>query len=399
MSFKEKLILFVLALVNFTHILDFMVMMPLGNFLMPYFKINPQQFSLVVAAYSISAAISGFAAAFFVDRYDRKKILLIGYAGFVLGTLFCGLAPSYIVLLIARIIAGLFGGLIGAQVLSIVSDIFPYERRATAMGYLFSAISLASVLGVPVSLTIAGWVSWHTPFIAIAALGAIIVLPMIFKFLPNVNQHIDAGKKSNPLEAIQLVLNNKIQRIALLLSGGLMLGHFLAIPFVNPYMEFNVGFTDAQRNLIYMVGGAVTFFCSPLFGKLSDKYGKHYTFNRFAIASLIPIFLVTNMPPIKYYFVLIITGFWFGISSGRNIPAQAIISNVVEPKHRGSFMSFNGCIQQFYIGLASIIAGAIVDVDADHKIQHYPIVGYISIAVIILCIFVAERLRKKQPAF
>jgi DHA1 family inner membrane transport protein len=167
MNWKERILLLLMAAINFTHILDFMVMMPLGNFLMPYFNITAQQFSVVVASYSIAAAISGFSAAFFVDRYDRKRVLLFGYSGFVIGTICCGIAPTYPLLLISRIVAGLFGGLIGAQVLSIVADSFSYERRASAMGLLFSAFSLASIVGVPFALFLAGTFSWHAPFLLI----------------------------------------------------------------------------------------------------------------------------------------------------------------------------------------------------------------------------------------
>lgn len=378
-----------LASVNFTHILDFMVMMPLGNFLMPYFNITPAQFSVIVASYSISAAASGFAAAFFVDEYDRKKILLFGYVGFVIGTICCGIAPSYELLLAARIAAGLFGGLIGAQVLSIVADSFPYEKRRQAMGILFSAFSLASIVGVPAALYLAGWAGWHTPFLAIGGLGVIIIL-LLSRYLPAMSGHIH-GERVKPLLMLQNVISSRKQLVALGLSGALMLGHFLIIPFLNPYMEFNVGFTDTQRNMIYMVGLAI-FFTSPFIGKLADKYGKHNTFIVFALVSLIPIFLITNMPAIKYYYVLMVTGIWFVLSTGRGIPAQAIISNVVPAEQRGSFMSFNGSIQQLFSGIASLIADAIVLSKPDHTIVHYSWVGYLSMAIVLGSVFIARKL-------
>ena len=396
MNWKERVLLILLASVNFTHILDFMVMMPLGNFLMPYFKITPAQFSIIVASYSISAAISGFAAAFFVDGFDRKKVLLFGYIGFVIGTISCGIAPSYSLLLFARITAGLFGGLIGAQVLSIVADSFPYEKRGQAMGILFSAFSLASIVGVPAALYLAGWAGWHIPFLAIGALGSIIIL-LLIRYLPSMSGHIH-GQRVQPLVMIQNVLGSRKQLVALGLSGALMLGHFLIIPFLNPYMEFNVGFTDTQRNMIYMVGGLATFFTSPLIGKLADKYGKHNTFMVFAIVSLIPIFLITNMPAIKYYYVLMVTGIWFVLSTGRGIPAQAIISNVVPAEQRGSFMSFNGSIQQLFSGIASLIAGAIVISKPDHTIVHYSWVGYLSIAIVLFSVFIARKLLQYEKA-
>jgi predicted MFS family arabinose efflux permease len=400
MGWKERILLLLLASINFTHILDFMVMMPLGNFLMPYFKISPQLFSFVVASYSISAAVSGFSAAFFVDRFDRKKVLLFGYIGFIIGTICCGIAPNYALLLTFRIIAGLFGGLIGAQVMSIVADSFAYEKRGYAMGILFSAFSLASIVGVPFALFLADTISWHAPFILIGILG-ILIIPAVMKYLPSMTGHINrTEKRANPLNILKDLFNNNQQILALALSGCLMLGHFLIIPFLNPYMEMNVGFTAWQRNLVYMVGGVASFVASPLIGKLADKYGKHKIFYIFAFLSLIPIFLITNMPAIKYYYVLIVTGIWFALSSGRSIPAQAIITNVVRPEQRGSFMSFQGCIQQLFTGMASLIAGMIIIVGAGGKIEHYSWVGYLSIAIVFSCVFIARLIHTttKEPA-
>jgi MFS transporter, DHA1 family, inner membrane transport protein len=395
MTWKERILLLLLASINFTHILDFMIMMPLGNFLMPYFHIDAQQFSMVVASYSISAAVSGFGAAFFVDKFDRKKVLLFGYTGFIIGTICCGIAPTYFLLLISRIVAGLFGGLIGAQVFSIIADSFPYERRGQAMGIIFSAFSLASIIGVPFSLYLAESISWHAPFIFIGILG-IIIIPLVARFMRPMNEHLREGKKDNPIQVLKNVVNSKLQLTALALSGCLMLGHFLIIPFLNPYMEFNVGFTAHQRNLIYMVGGIASFVGAPVIGKLADKYGKHRIFTIFALLSLIPIFLITNMPPIKYYYVLMVTGVWFMLSTGRGIPAQAIISNVVAPEQRGSFMSFNSCIQQLFTGAASLIAGMVIVVGADNKLLHYSWTGYISIGVVLLCVFIAAKIPGKS---
>jgi predicted MFS family arabinose efflux permease len=220
----------------------------------------------------------------------------------------------------------------------------------------------------------------------------IIIIPLVMRYLSPMNEHLHAGKKDNPLQVLKNVLSSRLQLTALALSGCLMLGHFLIIPFLNPYMEFNVGFTAHQRNLIYMVGGVASFVGAPVIGKLADKYGKHRIFTIFALLSLIPIFLITNMPAIKYYYVLMVTGVWFMLSTGRGIPAQAIISNVVAPEQRGSFMSFNSCIQQLFTGAASLIAGMVIVVGADNKLLHYSWTGYLSIAVVLLCVFIAAKI-------
>jgi MFS transporter, DHA1 family, inner membrane transport protein len=401
MTWNERMILAILASLNFTHILDFMIMMPLGNFLMPHFHITTQFFSWIVASYPVTACVSGLIAAFYVDRFDRKKVLLFAYSGFLIGTLCCGLAPDQYLLMAARILTGFFGGLIGAQVLSIIADTFPYEKRGRAMGTIFMAFSVASVLGVPFSLYLANKISWHAPFIFIAILGLPIII-LISKFLPSVNKHLEHKEevegryKPDVLKVLRDIMSNRSQVIALFLSGGLMLGHFMVIPFINPYMEFNVGFTKQQTPLIYMVGGACALVTSSYIGKLADKHGKFKIFRICLLISLIPIFIITNMPVMPFAAVLAVFGFWFLFSTGRNIPAQAMISTVVNPAQRGQFMSFNSSFQQLFTGMASIIAGLIVSQDEKGHILHYNYVGYLSAAIVFSTLFLGMTLAKKQ---
>jgi MFS transporter, DHA1 family, inner membrane transport protein len=400
MNKKERMILWILAGLNFTHILDFMIMMPLGNFLMPHFNISAQLFSAIVAAYPVSAFVSGMITAFYVDRFDRKKVLLFAYSGFLIGTICCGLAPDPYFLMAARILTGLFGGLIGAQVLSIVADTFPYEKRGSAMGTIFMAFSVASVFGVPFSLYLARLISWHAPFIFIGILG-LVILPLIAKFLPPQTAHLlpqeeRVNGRPDIKKVFSEIFQNKAQVMALMLSGGLMMGHFLIIPFVNPYMEFNVGFTKTQTPLIYMVGGLCAMITSPIIGRMADRYGKLRIFMICLFLSLIPIFLITNMPAIPFYYVLVVMGFWFTFSTGRNIPAQAMITTVVNPAQRGQFMSFNSSFQQLFTGMASLIAGFIVATDSSGKIYGYNWVGYLSIVIVLSTVFIARRLASKQ---
>ena len=395
MQKNERIILFQLAALNFTHIIDFMIMMPLGNHLITYFNISGQKFSILLAAYSISACISSFIASFFVDNFDRKKVLLFGYAGFLIGTFLCGLAPSANMLLLARILAGLFGGLIGAQVMSIVADIFPYERRGSAMGYLMTAFSVASIVGVPLGLLLADLFSWHAPFLLVAFLG-ILLIPFLLRYIPSMTNHLvnkSTGYTSS-FDRFKHIFSVKMQVNGLLLSAFLMLGHFLIIPFITPYMEFNVGFERSQIKYIYVVGGLVTLFTAPLVGRFADKYGKLRVFTITAFLSLIPVLIITNMPVIPFYYVLIVTGFWFIVANGRNIASSTMVSNVVLTENRGSFMSINSSLQQLFTGLASLIAGFIVVTKKPNpQLLHYSWVGYLSLLVIVFCIFLARRLK------
>ncbi|HEY0055548.1 MAG TPA: MFS transporter [Pedobacter sp.] len=393
---KEKIILLLLAALNFTHILDFMIMMPLGNYLMPYFDISSKQFSMLVAAYTFSAGISGFFAAFFVDKYDRKKVLLYAFAGFLIGTFCCAISPSYIILLVSRIVAGIFGGLIGAQVLSIVADLVPYERRGTAMGIIMAAFAVASVFGVPFSLYLANIFNWHGPFFFVAGFG-VLLIPFLIRYLPKMDTHIqsDTSKKVDPITLLKDIGRDKNQVLALALSASIMLGHFLIIPFLNPFMEFNKGFSKLQTPMVYMVGGALTLVTSPLMGRIADKIGKHRLFIIMALVAIIPIAVITNLPDIPFYLVLCVTGFWFVVSSGRMIPAQAMVSNVVSAERRGSFMSINSSVQQIFVGIASILAGLIVVKTPSNAILHYEVTGYIGIAVTLLSVLFVTKLHTR----
>lgn len=390
MSWRERIILILLAALNFTHILDFMILMPLGNYLMPYFDLSPQQFSVLVSAYTISAAVSGFGAAFFVDRYDRKKVLLFAYIGFLIGTIACGIAPTFITLFIARTVAGLFGGLIGAQVLSIVADSFPYERRGVAMGAIMSAFALASTFGVPFALYLANLISWHAPFLLVGILG-IALVPLLMRYLPamTTHLHVEGTPQQSKWSVITNVLADKRQYTALIFSGLIMFGHFSIIPFINPFMEFNVGFSKNITPLIYLVGGVAAFFASNILGKLSDVHGKVLIFMICTFSALPMVFVITNLPPVQAYIpVLALFGLWFSAATGRGVTSSAMITSVVSPEQRGSFQSFNSSVQQLGSGLAALVAGFIVSKEPETgKLLHYNWVGYLSIVVLLFCVY------------
>jgi predicted MFS family arabinose efflux permease len=393
---KENILLVLLASINFTHILDFMIMMPLGNYLMPYFQITPQQFTLLVAAYTLSAGASGFVSAFFADNYDRKKILVFAYIGFLLGTLACGFAPTYHLLLAARLVAGIFGGMIGAQVLAIISDAFPYTRRGAAMGAVMSSFSIASTIGVPLALYLANLISWHAPFILVGSLGFSLV-PLLAKYVPAQTAHIQQDElQTKKLDLLKDLIRDKKQRMALLFSGLIMMGHFMIIPFVNPFMEFNNGYSKQQTPLIYLVGGIAAFFAANTLGKLSDKHGKLKVFTICVLASLPLVVVITHLTPIAFSIVLAFFGLWFIASTGRGVTAQAMVSNVVEPRKRGSFMSFNSSVQQLGTSAASLIAGFIVVKGSKGEIYHYDWLGYLSAFILLICIVLGQRIFKKQ---
>jgi predicted MFS family arabinose efflux permease len=393
MNTKERLLLVILACVNFTHIMDFMIMMPLGPQLMKLFDITPQQFGFAVSSYSLTAGVSGFISAFFVDKFDRKQTLLFAYIGFVVGTFACAFAPTYLMLVGARILAGLFGGMIGAQVLSIVADSVPYERRASAMGIVMMAFSMASVLGVPAGLWLASMYSWHAPFMVVGGIGLVVIL-LIYFLVPPITGHLQkAIQNHSPFHVLTDIWAAPNQRKALTLSAVLMIGHFSIIPFLAPSLVGNAAFSQDHIFLIYLVGGALTFFTSPMVGKIADKRGKYPVFVVFALLSLIPVWLITNLWPMPLWIVLAISSLFFIFINGRMIPVQAMVSGVVPPEQRGGFMSINSSIQQLSSGVAANLGGLIVVKTVDGHLEHYNWVGYISIILVLLSIWLASRLR------
>lgn len=391
---RERLIIFLLATINFTHILDFMIMMPLGNYLMPYFDISPRQFSTLVGAYTLTAAASGFIAAFFVDNYDRKKILIYSFVGFLTGTIACGIAPSFVLLLAARVFAGLFGGLIGAQVLSIISDVFSYERRGVAMGAVMSSFAVASTLGVPFALYLANAFSWHAPFILVGTVGFVLI-PLLQKYIPEMKDHVtpvDARHAlvSNKLSILKEVIQKPQQVYALIFSGLIMMGHFMIIPLVNPYLEFNKGIPKSNTPLVYLVGGLAAFAASFALGRLSDRKGKLIVFSWCVLLCGVMVGIITHLPSVTFGITLLIFGLWFAFATGRAVTAQAMISNVPLPSQRGSFMSFNSCVQQLGTSAASFVSGLLVIKGVDGKLIGFDRVGYVSMLVLLLSLIMGR---------
>ena len=393
MSRKDYFILFTLALVQFTHVMDFMIIMPMGNQLMQLFAIGPAKFGQIVSSYNIAAGVVGFAGAFFVDRLDRKRLLTWAYAGFLLGTLACAFAPDYELMLASRILTGAFGGLLSSVIFSIISDHFALDRRASAMGIVTSGFALASVFGVPFGSFLASEFSWHAPFLFIAAVG-VFIIGGIFAFIPVMRAHLsDSAARPNPVAVIKNLAANKNQQRALLLMSLLMFSQFSIIPFIAPYMETNVGFTRNEVNLIYLFGGLCAVFTAPLTGKLADRIGRQKVFRIFGILLIVPVLLITHMGAWPVWLALIVTSVLFITINGRVVPAMAIISSTTEPKTRGSFMSFNSSVQQISSGIAASIAGALVTRNELGQLEHYNWVGYIAIVAGVLALIAAVRVK------
>ena len=402
MKLREPLLIFILAAAQFTHIVDFMIMMPLGDILQRELSITPFQFSALVSAYPMAAFLSSLFGVFFLDKFDRKKALALAYTGFVLGTLSSAIIPTtadqelnYILFIATRLITGLAGGILSALVLSIVGDVIPLARRGKAMGYITMAFSLAAVLGVPMALELVNRFdnNWHLPFYMVGGMGAFVVA-MILLFIPPIRTHLEAQTtRPHPFEVLRKARQLPNQQMALLFMVLLVLGQFTVIPFITPYMINNVGLTQAQIPLIYLVGGACTVISSPIVGRLVDRYGRKKVFYIMAAFSVVPLLLTTQMWPAPLALVLSISGLFFIFISGRMIPANTMLTTVVRPENRGGFMSLNASVMSLSSGLAALLSGSIITQAGEGApLEHFSTVGYIAASSTVLAIFLAYRL-------
>ena len=381
----ERYLLLTLAGIQFSHILDFMIMMPLGPILIKAFGISTHEFGLLVASYSFSAALSGLFAATFIDRFERKRFLLTVFGLFGLATLACGLSPGYVTLLIARGLAGAFGGVMGAMVQTMVGDAIPFERRAKAGGIVSSAFSVSTIAGVPLSLWLANHFQWRAPFILIAALTVLFIL-IGLRILPELHHHISAQKRAHPFVEMFAVLRDANHLRALLFSALIIFSGFTVIPYITIYAVGNVGITQHDIPFIYLAGGAATLVTARLIGHWADLRGKIKIYRLIALAALLPLFVVTHIGAAPLWLWLICTTVFFVLVSGRMIPAMAIITSAAQPKLRGTFMSLNGTVQALAMGLATTLAGFIISQNSAGQIVDYGLVGYVAIAGNVLAI-------------
>ncbi len=388
---RERYLLLTLAGIQFSHILDFMIMMPLGPILIKAFGIGTHEFGLLVASYSFSAALSGLFAATFIDRFERKSLLLVMFGFFGLATLACGLAPGYATLLIARGLAGAFGGVMGAMVQTIVGDVIPFARRAKASGIVSTAFSLSTVAGVPLSLWLANHFQWRAPFILIAVLTALFIL-IGMRILPELHHHISAQKRAHPFVEMFAVLRDPNHLRALLFSALLISSGFTVIPYITIYAVGNVGITQHDIPFIYLTGGAATLITARMIGHWADLRGKIKIYRWVAASALLPLFVVTHIGAAPLWLWLICTTVFFVLVSGRMIPAMTIITSAAQPKLRGTFMSLNATVQSFAMGLATTLAGFVITQNNEGQIVDYGLVGYVAIAGNILAIIFVSRI-------
>jgi len=393
---SEKSLLFLLAAVQFTHIVDFMVMMPLGPQLMRDLHIGPARFSTLVAAYTVSSGVFGLLAAPFIDRFDRRKLLLFAYGGFIVGTLFCASSMNASALLIGRALSGTFGGLSLAMVMSIISDVVPPERRASAMGVIMAAFSAAAAVGVPFGLQLAEQFRWEAPFFMLAGI-AMVVWTIVFFRLPAVRGHLH-HHKDDPMRAFKELLRDSNAGRALLFMTATVFGHFAIIPLLSPYLVGNVGVLERNLFLVYLVGGVLTVFTAPIVGRMADSLGRKRVFTGLVAVACVVTIWISSSGHLPLWVVLVQAGAFFVFASGRFIPGQAIMTLAVPASRRGAFMSLSGCARDLAMGLASTVGGWVVTQDPSGRLHNFNMIGWMAVAAAVVSVWLAARVRVNDVA-
>jgi predicted MFS family arabinose efflux permease len=390
-SRRELWLLLTLAGIQFTHVLDFMIMMPLGPQFTQLFGISDAQFGLLVSAYTLAAGASGLVASTYIDRFDRKKLLLVLYVLFGLATLACGLAPGYSALMTARIAAGVFGGVLSALSQTIVADVIPFERRGRAMAVVMTSFSASTVAGVPLGLLLAAHFNWHAPFFGIAALCGVLAI-LAGATLPLLSGHLAEAGRHSTLSGLRQVLSDRNHLKAFVFSALLMFAGFTVIPYITIYMQANAGLTAAQIPYLYLCGGVVTLFTARLFGRMTDFRGKVPTFRVMAVAALFPMVAITLLGSAPLWAVLLVSTLFFMCMSGRMIPGMAILTSAAHPQLRGTFMTLNAAVQSAAMGLAAFAGGLIIRRDAQGLVQNYWQAAVLGAGASLLAIWMAGKL-------
>lgn len=389
---RERWLLFTLAGIQFTHILDFMIMMPLGPQFTVLFGINNAQFGLLVSAYTLSAGLSGLMAATYIDRFSRKRLLLTMYPLFGLATLACGLAPDYVSLMVARVAAGLFGGILSALSQTIVADAIPFERRGRAMGVVMTSFSVSTVAGVPASLFLAAHLSWHAPFFGIAILVGLLSLGA-WQTLPRLDEHLHHPNRTGVWRGIGQVLAEPNHLKAFGVSGLMMFAGFTVIPYITIYLQSNAGMQASEVPWMYLLGGVATLISARYFGRLTDRVGKVQVFQRLALAVSLPLMATTLSQGLPLWGLLIVSTLLFTVMSGRMIPGMAMITSAVEPRLRGTFMTLNSAVQSAAMGSGALVAGLIVGRNDQGQLTFYWVAGLLGVGASLLSAWLAGRLR------
>lgn len=393
----QKAVIAMLAFLQFAVIIDFMLMAPLGALIMPALDATTVQFGTVVSAYAFAAGAAGFLAAGFADRFDRKKLLLFFYAGFILGTAWCGLARSFESLLAARIFTGLFGGVIGSVVLAIATDLFPPQQRGRVMGFIQTAFAASQILGIPIGIWLSTQWDWHVPFLTLAVLGLAAGLLIAVVMRP-VDAHLALRQERSPVAHLFHTLLEPRHALSFLAMLFLATGGFMLMPFSSAFTVYNLGVDLAHLPVIYLATGIAMIFIGPLVGRLTDACGRLPVYLAGTAIMIVMVLIYTNLTRSTLLAVTLINVVLFAGIFSRMIPFQALMTQVPAVTHRGSFNAVSASLSQLAGGVAAVVSGYIVQQGADGRLQHYDFAGYVVVITGLLACVLMWRIDRSVRA-
>lgn len=387
----EWAVILVLVAIHFTHMVDFVIIMPLGKRLMDELAITPAQFGWVVSSYALAAGVASLFASFVMDRFDRKSVLLTMYAGFGVSTLLCGLAPNYQWLLVSRTLAGVFGGLAAVTIMAVIGDLFPSEKRGRATGAITAAFGVAVVVGIPLGVLLVKWFGRGAPFLALGGLSAAVWATAAVR-LPRVRGHL-AHARSHPWAEFVAVVREPNHRWAFAFSFFMVLGTFTVASFVAPYFVATNGWGEGELAVVYFASGAFTLLGMNVVGQLADRTSRLALFRVLATGTIVMGLVISNLQQTPLWVAALVFSAFMVFASGRVVPAQAMMLGAADPRVRGSFMSLNTAVSHLGSGLAPVIAGALLTETADGKLTGFPLVGVVAAVAGGIALVLAGRLR------
>jgi predicted MFS family arabinose efflux permease len=389
-------LILVLLMIQFTHMVDFVIIMPLGGRLMGELGIGTREFGAVVSAYAWAAGLASLVGGAVMDRFDRRSLLLVMYAGFTLATLFCGLAPGYGWLLVGRVLAGATGGLSAVAIMAVIGDAFEPAKRGRAIGAVTSAFAVASIAGLPIGLEIAAWFGRGAPFVALAGLSAGVWAVGWWR-LPAVRGHLSAARR-DPLAEYAAVAREPNHLWAFAFSFFLVMGTFTVAAFIGPYLSATNGWTEADLKWLYLAAGLCTLVGMNVVGRLADRTGRRPLFRAMAVGALVMAVAITTVPMTTLPAAAVMLSLFMVLAAGRMVPAQAILLGAARPEVRGAFLSLNTAVQHVATGAAPMVAGALLTTTTDAagrvvSMAGFPLVGLVAAGTAAVSLVLAGRVR------
>jgi predicted MFS family arabinose efflux permease len=384
----------ILALLQFSIVLDFMIISPLGDILMKSLYLTPSQFGSVVSAYAISAGVSGLLTAGFADKFDRKRLLLFFYTGFIIGTVLCGLVNTYETMLLARVVTGVFGGVVGSILMAIITDIFSFQQRGRVMGFVQMSFAGSQILGVPVGILLANAWGWHSTFFMVAGLAGVIGLAILFRMQP-ITGHLALQHDKNALQHLWHTVQKRDYRTGFLATAILSMGGFMLMPFTSAFLVNNVHIAQTDLPIIFFCTGISSMIIMPIIGKLSDKVDKLKLFIAGSVIASVMILIYSNLGPSPIWVVIAINMILFMGIMSRMVPSMALNSAVPDAADRGAVMSVNSSLQQMAGGFAAMFAGFIVVQDTPTSpLEHFNWLGFMMVGFMAWCVYLVYRVKK-----